>query len=184
MLIAARIDSLDQSENRDSLSPKSVIEHVAAHVGHDCKLLMRYGVFIFRDIILDNGELNSMGQFLCDSARLTHHVYCAKIQDIHDYNQHFKQLLEEWCISYNVHDPVDMARKHKPHTLYHVPQCVTRFGPLRLYATEIFERENGDMRRRISKTNHGKVTCDLLNVHIKENAAEAINDGMFVLATT
>jgi hypothetical protein len=179
--IAARIDSLDQSDSRETLSPKSVIEHVAADVGRDCKLLMRYGVFIFRDIILTEGHLNTMGKFLCASAKITRHAYCTKIRNLGDYNQHFCRLLDEWCLAYNLHDPSALARKHKPHTLYHIPECVSRFGPLRLYATEIFERENGDMRQRISKTNHGKVTRDLLNVYVKEKTAKTLNEGTYVL---
>jgi hypothetical protein len=128
--IAARIDSLDQSDSRDTLSPKSVIEHVAAHVCRDCKLFMRYGVFIFRDVILTEGQLNTMGKFLCASAKVTRHAYCSKIQNLEDYNRHFCRLLDEWCLAYNDHDPSALARKHKPHTLYYIPECVARFGPL------------------------------------------------------
>jgi hypothetical protein len=182
--IAARIDDIDQTDSRDSLSPKAVIEHVAAHVGRDCKMLMHYGVYIFRDIIITDGVLNLLGQFLCASARLTRHVYSPTIKHVVNFTLRFTQLLENWCTTYAAYDAASFARKHKPHTMYHIPECVARFGPLRLYATEIFERENGDMRQRISKTNHQKVTRDMLNVYVKEHVAETFNNGTFVLCKT
>jgi hypothetical protein len=39
------------------------------------------------------------------------------------------------------------------------------------------------MRQHISKTNHGKVTRNLLNVYVKEKTAKTLNEGTYVLVS-
>ncbi|KAA1097528.1 hypothetical protein PGT21_010248 [Puccinia graminis f. sp. tritici] len=140
--LVGRLQSFDCAAlNISSFKPKYLIKHIKSLVGRDFKILLQAAPFVFGEWMSE--EQKPIWFALCKLAPL---IFQTCIDDMDAYLIELTQHIDIFLF-HIIRSTAQWVNKPKFHMLVHLVECIRRFGPASLFATEKFESYNGVLRK-------------------------------------
>lgn len=155
-----------------AIQPKSMVQHFQSLTGKEFRVVLQAAPFIFFETKMSDNEREVWTAL----AHLSPYIFQTKINNMDLYLKELDVLIQIFLKAV-VKLSAQWCNKPKFHMLIHLCDCIRRFGPPCLFATEKFESYNGNTRSASIHSNHLSPGRDIANSFNSYKLIRALSAG-------
>ncbi|EFP76249.1 uncharacterized protein PGTG_02690 [Puccinia graminis f. sp. tritici CRL 75-36-700-3] len=159
------------SLNIETINSLNMAKHHGSFLGKHFRIVLQAAPFVFYQFMTE--EQRHLWISMC---QLSTYIFQTRINDMDKYLTELNKSIDNfmWHITKTT---CQWVNKPKLHMLLHLPECIQRFGPATLYATEKFKSFNGVLRNASIHSNRHSPGQDIATKFVNDACLRSILSG-------